>query len=106
MPAFGFAAAEALVRRFRAQYVSRRVARAAMRQAVDQVGAMVELRGASLVGFESAFSEEEKLPDRDEAANVEREGQVVRRSLRGDGLARHQEGVDGANVFVRHLCEV
>src|SRR5437870_9422364 len=62
MPVFGFSTREILAFLFRTQSIARRVARAAMPEAVDEIGATIPLRALRRIGTVPAAVQRAHLP--------------------------------------------
>ena len=106
MPALGFASAEILPLVFGAQRVARRVARATMREAFDQIGAAIPGCALRRVGAIDARFEIKCFPHGDRGSEARRRPKPVRRSLGADGVAGHDEGVDCRDVQRIHAREM
>ena len=106
LPIVDIAAGKARGRPLRAERVARRVAGAAMRQALDQIGAAIPFGTLRRVRPVGAGAQEQQLPSGDDHAMVEREGQLVLPCCCANRLARHQEGIERAVVVIADIGEM
>src|SRR2546430_2272267 len=89
MPALGFSAGETLVLFLGAERVARRMAGAAMAEALDEIRAAVPLRIARRIGLEDARLEIARLPYADQGAHIEGKDELVPAVLGAHRIARH-----------------
>src|SRR5229473_8063913 len=78
---------------FCSQRIARRVAGAAMRQSLDEIGAAIPLRAPGTVWLIAVAAKKQQFPAGDNRPLVEREGKLVRARRRMNRLSRHQEGI-------------
>ena len=105
-PALRFAAREGFVPLLRAEHVAWRMAGAAMADALDEIGAPVPKIVMRGIGLERPPPQEEQVPAGEHWPLVQGERQLVRRRRRMDGLAGHEECIEGVVVRVRYQCEM
>ena len=90
----------------RAEQVLRRMAGAAMRDALDQIAAAIPLRALLLVRHQNAGLEEQPVPAAHHDAIVERPAQLGRTRRMAHRRQRRQIGADGENVLARQFREI
>ena len=90
----------------RSQQVARRMAGAAVAQALREIGATIPLRALRDIRFEAAGPEKQQLPSRLQVADVERKRDAVRLCRRVNGRSGHEVGVERAHVIVGELGEM
>ncbi len=105
-PALGKAAGEIGIALLGAERVARRMAAAAMAEALDEIGAAVPLLGFGGIGLEFARPVEQRIPARKQRAEVEREGERIRRRRGAHRRLGHQVGVERLHVGVAGLGEM
>src|SRR5436190_14257835 len=106
MPILGLATAQVFAVALCTEDVARCVARAAMGEALGQIGAAIEYRREHRIGLEFARPEEKQLPAGDQLSKLEWELQLVWRRLCPHRLPRHQERINGSQIRRRHFGEV
>jgi hypothetical protein len=104
-PAADVGAREGVLALHGAEPVARRVALAAMAEALDQIGAAVDLRGPVRVGRKRAGAEEQLAPECERGADVEWKAQRVGLARRVDRREREQVGLDRERVVAGDLGE-
>ena len=73
---------------------------AAMRQTLDQIGAAIPGFVMRWVRAIRSLPQEQKLPAREQRADVERETEIVRRRRGVDRRPRHEESIERGDVVV------
>ncbi len=106
LPIVDIAAGEGGAGSLGAERVARGVARAAMRQALDQIGAAIPFRALCRIRLVGPAMQEQQLPTRDHDPLVEGKRELVLTRGRMYRLARHQVGVERAIVLVADIGEV
>ena len=102
-PAFDGPAGEILPLLFGAKHIARRVAAAAVSQAVDQIASAVPVCVVGGVGRERSRLEVKGLPDGDRRPGHQ---YAVGGRFRTHRIARHEERVNGIDVLVGDMREV
>src|ERR1700680_3291994 len=82
------------------------MARAAMCQPFDQVGAAIPFRALRAVRLVSLATKEQQLPARNDKALVEGKGELVGAGGGVNRRPRHQKRIQGAIVFVGDVGEM
>ncbi len=105
-PALHQAAAEQMVAFVGAEQVLGRVARTAMRHALDQIGAAIPVRAFLLIGLEYPGPEEQIIPDAHQCTVVERPSQVGRWRGIAERRQRRKIGADCEQVVAGKFREI
>ena len=86
-----------------AEHAARRVAFAAMRECLHEIGAAVDLRRSRPIGLERARGEVQPFPHRHAGADVERKADIVFAVGLRHGRQAAEVRVDGIGIISGHL---
>ncbi|HVI63578.1 MAG TPA: hypothetical protein VM910_13485 [Bradyrhizobium sp.] len=106
LPVIDIAAGKCRAGALRAQRITRRMARAAMRETLDQIGAAIPFRALRRIGPIGPAMKKQQLPARDHKALIEWKGKLVLALWCTNGLACHQIGVERVVVLIADMREV
>jgi len=106
VPIVDIAAGKLRARTFRAECIARGVARAAMRQPFDQIGAAIPFRALRRVRLVGSVAKKQQLPAGDHKPLVEWKGKLVLAGGRANRLPCHQVGVERLVIRIGDVGEV